>query len=91
MAGEWGATQTTLTSLEFSLEEMRDLLDARDRLAERIDDDERRRLTDRLALYADAAETRCEKLRQQLQSARRVAATLRREAAHKRRSPGLRP
>ena len=77
--------------LDFTLEEMRDLLDARDRLAERIDDDERRRLTDRLARYADAAEARCERLRAQLHSAESMAATLRREASRRRRSSGARP
>lgn len=76
--------------LEFTLEEMRDLLDARDRLAGRIDDDERKRLTDRLTLYADAAETRCEKLHEQLRSAKSVAATLRREASRRRRSSASR-
>ena len=76
--------------LDFTLEEMRDLLDARERLARSVDDGERKRLTDRLALYADAAETRCEKLREQLQSAQAMAATLRREASRRRRPAGSR-
>ena len=77
--------------LDFTLEEMRELLVVRDRLTGSIDDDERRQLTERLAMYADAAETRCEKLRQQLHSAQSMAAVLRREASRRRRQSGSRP
>jgi DNA-binding transcriptional MerR regulator len=76
--------------LDFSLEEMRDLLQARDRLAAGIDDpEERDRTYERLAMYATAAEQRCESLRAKLEAAESMADLLRREAqrrpAHGRR------
>ncbi|MGC8511941.1 MAG: MerR family transcriptional regulator [Acidimicrobiales bacterium] len=76
--------------LDFSLEEMRDLLQARDRLAAGIEDpEERAHIYDRLAMYAAAAEQRCKTLRAQLQAAESMAELLRREAhrrhAHSRR------
>ncbi|MDP9386825.1 MAG: MerR family transcriptional regulator [Actinomycetota bacterium] len=76
--------------LDFTLEEMRDLLHVRDRLAEGVDDDERGPLLDRLAMYAAAAETRCEKLREQLEAAGTMATMLRREASRRRRPSGSR-
>ncbi|MDA8359165.1 MAG: MerR family transcriptional regulator [Actinomycetota bacterium] len=67
--------------LDFSLEEMRDLLQARDRLAGGIDDpEERARVYERLAMYADAAEQRCTSLRAQLEAAQSMADLFRREA-----------
>lgn len=75
--------------LDFTLEEMRDLLQARDRLAEGVSEDERRKLLERLAMYAAAAEARCEKLREQLQAAESMASALRREA-RRRRAAGSR-
>jgi DNA-binding transcriptional MerR regulator len=76
--------------LDFSLEEMRDLLQARDRLAAGIADPEERAGTyERLAMYAAAAEQRCKTLRAQLEAAESMADLLRREArrrhAHTRR------
>lgn len=77
--------------LDFTLEEMRDLLDVRDRLAAAPGDEgDRAQLRERLAMYAAAAETRCEKLRDQLQAAESMASTLRREVARERRSAGSR-
>lgn len=56
-----------LKPLEFTLEEMRDLLEARDALAEEtLEGDERRRLAERLAGYVAVAEQRAEGLREQL-------------------------
>lgn len=78
--------------LEFSLEEMRDLLSVRDRLAERVEDDEDRlKLVERMAMYAEAAEQRCDKLRDQLESAEDMATMLRREASRHRRASSSRP
>jgi DNA-binding transcriptional MerR regulator len=77
--------------LEFTLEEMRDLLGTRDRLADAgADDAGRGALLERLAMYATAAESRCEKLRTELQAAESMASTLRREVARERRSTGSR-
>jgi len=76
--------------LDFSLEEMRDLLQARDRLAAGIDDpEERDRTYERLAMYATAAEQRCESLRAKLEAAESMADQLRREA-HRRPAHGPR-
>lgn len=67
--------------LDFSLDEMRDLLEVRDRLADGVDDDdERSNLQERLAMYAAAADQRCEVLRSQLASAEGMAGMLRKEA-----------
>lgn len=76
--------------LDFTLEEMRDLLGTRDRLASAVDDDERAELVDRLAMYAAAAEARCEMLRGRLDAAEAMAATLRQEASPRRRRPPVR-
>ncbi len=76
--------------LEFTLEELRDLLQVRDRLAAGVDDDERYVLLDRLAMYAAAADARCEKLREQLEVAESMATTLRREVARRRRPSAAR-
>ncbi|MFG3495871.1 MerR family transcriptional regulator [Streptomyces sp. NPDC047928] len=67
--------------LDFSLEEMRDLLDITDRIADTEDppsDDERVRLRERLDAYRKVADARCETLRAQLMAAEDFAATLRR-------------
>ncbi|EFE79084.1 MerR-family transcriptional regulator [Streptomyces filamentosus NRRL 15998] len=66
--------------LDFSLEEMRDLLEIVDRIA--ADDaptaEERERLHERLDSYRKVADARCETLRAQLMAAEDFAATLRR-------------
>lgn len=76
-----------LKPLEFSLEELRDLLAVRDGL--RRDDLEqapRRALSDRLAGYVDVTRQRCELLRDQLAAAQAVTDRLEREVrAHRRR------
>ncbi|WP_328344358.1 MerR family transcriptional regulator [Streptomyces violaceus] len=67
--------------LDFSLEEMRDLLDITDRLAATDDPpagEERRRLRERLDSYRKVADARCETLRARLEMAEDFAATLRR-------------
>ena len=69
--------------LDFSLEEMRELLGALDRLAEGVEGGRRRQLLERVAMYAAAADARCEKLREQLQRAETMARMLRREAGRK--------
>lgn len=67
--------------LDFSLEEMRDLLDITDRLAatdDRPADEELERLRERLDSYRKVADARCETLRARLEMAEDFAATLRR-------------
>lgn len=67
--------------LDFSLEEMRDLLDITDRLADGGDPpagEERERLRERLDSYHKVADARCETLRARLEMAEDFAATLRR-------------
>ncbi|MFW6725042.1 MerR family transcriptional regulator [Streptomyces sp. MAR4 CNY-716] len=68
--------------LDFSLEEMRDLLQITDRLGA-VDDppaaEERARLTERLDSYRKIADARCETLRARLEMAEDFAATLRRK------------
>lgn len=69
-----------LKPLEFTLEEMRDLLEARDALADMtLEDDERRRLAERLAGYVAVAKQRAEGLREQLAAVEVVTDRLKRE------------
>ncbi|MEU6754897.1 MerR family transcriptional regulator [Streptomyces sp. NPDC046685] len=66
--------------LDFSLEEMRDLLEVTDRIAATDDpptDAEKVRLRERLDTYRKVADARCEKLRAQLMAAEDFASTLR--------------
>lgn len=74
---------TQLKPLDFSLEEMREVLEARDRLADSTDDDHRA-LQERLSMFVAAAEERCERLREQLDSAENLMRMLRREASPRR-------
>ncbi|CAL9297234.1 MULTISPECIES: MerR family transcriptional regulator [unclassified Streptomyces] len=67
--------------LDFSLEEMRELLEITDRLAATDDPpsgEERDRLRERLDSYRKVADARCETLRAQLMAAEDFAATLHR-------------
>lgn len=67
--------------LEFSLDEMRDLLQVRDDLANpRTGSRRRGQLSDRLSMYASAARERCEALREQLEALEELAGNLRAEA-----------
>ncbi|MDF4249329.1 MULTISPECIES: MerR family transcriptional regulator [unclassified Streptomyces] len=66
--------------LDFSLEEMRDLLEITDRIAATDDppaDEERERLRERLDAYRKVADARCETLRARLEMAEDFASTLR--------------
>ncbi|MFJ8149048.1 MerR family transcriptional regulator [Streptomyces sp. NPDC096048] len=66
--------------LDFSLDEMRDLLDITDRLAASDDapaGEDRERLRERLDAYREMADARCETLRARLAMAEDFAATLR--------------
>lgn len=66
--------------LEFSLDEMRDLLDALDTLdSETGSDSNRAKLLERISMYEDAARQRCAQLRTQLEQAEGVADSLRKE------------
>lgn len=68
--------------LDFSLDEMKDLLHVRDELADPKTSARRRaELTDRLSMYAAAAEKRCDALREQLQALEDFTGTLRAEAS----------
>ncbi|GAA4909377.1 MerR family transcriptional regulator [Streptomyces coeruleoprunus] len=67
--------------LDFSLDEMRELLDLTDRLATTAGGPERDRLRERLDAYRKIAEARCETLRARLLAAEDFAATLRRRLA----------
>ena len=66
--------------LELTIDEMRDLLTTRDRLADpttpRQQCDE---LLDRLAVFAELAEERCQRLRDQLEAGEMISRTLRAE------------
>jgi DNA-binding transcriptional MerR regulator len=67
--------------LDFSLEEMRDLLEITERIAATDDPpagEEKERLRERLDSYRKVADARCETLRAQLMAAEDFAATLRR-------------
>ncbi len=77
--------------LDFSLEEMRDLLHTRDRLSEAVVGDEHEQLIERLRMYAAIAQTRCETLRAQLESAESFAETLQRETSRRRRPSRSKP
>ncbi|MDH2392169.1 MerR family transcriptional regulator [Streptomyces sp. HNM0663] len=68
--------------LDFSLEEMRELLGIIDRITAADNapaEDERQRLRERLDAYQKVADARCEKLRAQLMAAEDFAATLHRK------------
>ena len=68
--------------LDFSLEEMRQLVALRDRLAAATGDaEEYHALIEQLRGYATAAAERCQTLRKQLEHAQDFADTLRREVA----------
>ncbi len=68
--------------LDFTLEEMRDLLEVRDDLANpRTGARRRAELVDRLTMYASAASERCDALRQQLDAVESFAIKLESEAA----------
>ena len=62
--------------LDFSLDDLRTILEARDRLEAGVDDDEHAALTARLATFAEAADDRCVRLRVQLEDAEAMAAML---------------
>lgn len=76
--------------LEFSLEEMKDLLEVRGQLAASPEGPKRKHLSERLTMYAAAAEQRCEKLREQVEAVTGVAAMLRGEASGRRPSAARR-
>lgn len=70
-----------LKPLEFSLDELRELFDLRDRL-EHATGEHRREVTDRFRAYLDLAEQRCERLREQLAAADHITARLRHQLPH---------
>ncbi len=74
--------------LDFTLDQMRELLELRDRLAAGADGRQRTALVERLELFSAAAEQRCDALRDQLDAAQAMAHTLRLEV--RRHRPALR-
>jgi DNA-binding transcriptional MerR regulator len=69
-----------LKPLDLSIEEMRDLLTTRDRLADpAVRRTERKELREHLAMFAELADERCQRLRDQLEAGERISATLRAE------------
>jgi DNA-binding transcriptional MerR regulator len=76
--------------LELTIEEMRDLLGTRDRLADpTTPEHERSALLDRLSMFAALAEERCQRLRDHLEAAETIGRTLRAELEAA--TPGVRP
>jgi DNA-binding transcriptional MerR regulator len=66
--------------LEMTLDEMRDLLTTRDRLADpSTSKRERERLLDHLSMFAELAEERCQRLRDQVRAGELLSQTLRSE------------
>lgn len=77
-----------LKPLHFTLDEMRQVLDLRARLADsRPGSGEHERVRDQLAAFAEIADERCEHLRSQLRAAESVAALLGTEAGRRRSTP----
>lgn len=77
---------TRMKPLDFSLEEVRDLLTVLDGLEAAPDLHSRTTLLDRLVMYREAADERREALRHQLDEADQFAASLRKEIARQRRA-----
>jgi MerR family transcriptional regulator, copper efflux regulator len=67
-----------LKPLDFSLDEMRDLLETMERLPLETDDGVRRQLVERLSLFATIAQERCDRLQEQLDNAQALTGQLRR-------------
>lgn len=72
--------------LDFSLEEMRDLLSVLDRLGTTSDAAEGEGLLDRLVMYREAADARVRALRDQVAVAEDFAGDLRREVGRRKRA-----
>ena len=66
-----------LKPLDFSLEEMRDLLGTMDAIESSPDGAQRRHLIERLSLFATIAQERCDRLREQLGIAESLTAEIR--------------
>jgi DNA-binding transcriptional MerR regulator len=74
--------------LDFSLEEMRDLLGVREDLDEQeVSADRRDELIERLSMYASAARERVDALREQLEAVEAFASKLRAEVRSKKHAP----
>jgi MerR family transcriptional regulator, copper efflux regulator len=68
--------------LDLTIEEMRELLTVRDRLADAsTPKKDRTDLVDRLIMFAELAEQRCQRLREQLEAGEQLSSTLRAESA----------
>lgn len=74
--------------LGFSIQEMRDLLDARDAAADAgVKPELRESATRTISEFSHSADERCDQLREQLASAEEFAASLKRYARRARRQP----
>jgi MerR family copper efflux transcriptional regulator len=74
--------------LDLTIEEMRDLLVTRDRLADpAMTKRQRDELLDRLTMFAELAEERCQRLRDQLEAGETISHTLRSEIESARANP----
>jgi hypothetical protein len=71
--------------LEFSVEEMRDLLPVLDALEAHADSATRDALVERLTMYREAADARVGALREDMETAQAFAKDLRREISRQRR------
>lgn len=68
--------------LDLTIDEMRDLLTTRDRLADPATPKRARdELLDRLSMFAELAEERCQRLRDQVEAGEMISRTLRAELA----------
>ena len=76
--------------LELTIEEMRDLLATRDQLADATTSErDRSTLLDRLSMFAELAEERCQRLRDHVDAAESISRTLRAELDAA--APGVHP
>lgn len=75
-----------LKPLDFSLEEMGEVLELQDQLEQDPDADDDPELRDRLQGFAEVAEQRCEELRAQLRAAEAVAKHLRRKSGRRKKT-----
>lgn len=81
-----------LKPLDLSIDEIRDLLTVRDRLADpSTPDAEREHLTERLEIFAALANERCIRIREQLDAAEAMRAMLREELTQLRARPSSEP
>lgn len=77
-----------LKPLEFTLDEVRELLETMDELERETDAPSRRQLVERLSLFTTIAQERCDRLREQLAEAEELTGELRRVVLRTHRARG---